>query len=169
MKSWSCLAFLLFLACEREEVLPATEGTLKTLLDNRERTSVNASATINDSSGSEQLDITAGLLHNGDTTTLVITAYVSNSDKEISQGEFVFVSKVDRGPNEGVCFYFLNDGNPPFGTLYVNQSDVGKVTLTEIDRTALFVSGTFEATVGRNNEVKRFTKGSFTRIPLTIN
>jgi hypothetical protein len=170
MKMRAFLLLLICLACDREdEVLVADEGTLKTLLDNKVRSSSAVSAKINSSSGSEIIDIAAEFPEGTVVTELLISAYVNNSNDMISARDYEFASKLDPGPYDGVCFYFLNDGNAPFATLYVGQPDVGKLTITELDRTAMVVSGTFNATVSRNDEAKVFTNGSFTKIPLTIN
>lgn len=158
------------IACDPDEEEDlAAEGTLKVFVDGNFRTSTVAAATLNSSSGSEILDIAADLTVSGATTRITLTAYSPNTNGMISTGEYPFASETHPGPYKGVCFYFLNDGNAPFGTLYVPQSNVGRMTITEMDRAALVVSGTFEATVGRNGEEKSFTKGSFTKVKVTVN
>lgn len=169
MRIWVGVLILLCIGCDREDDPLAAEGTIKTTLDGRVMTTGDVSATINDSSGSEILVVTADFQNGTGTTQLTVTAYAESSMQGISTGDYVFAHHSYQGVYEGVCFYFLNDGNPPYGTIYVKQTDVGKVTITELDRSALVVSGTFEATVGRGNDVKSFTKGSFTKVKVAIN
>lgn len=169
MRIWLCILSLLWVACDREDDSLAVDGAIKTTLDGRALTTDDVSATINASSGSEILVVTANFPNGNSTTQLAVTAYAETSAEGISPGEYIFAHATYPGAHQGVCFYFLNDGNTPYGTLYVKQGDVGQVTITEVDRGALVVSGTFEATVGRNDDVKTFTKGSFTKVRVAIN
>jgi hypothetical protein len=164
------LLLLAVVACDRDDDSDALapNGSIKLLVDNLSRASEGVSATLSEPAG-EILVITADFMTSSDNTQLSIAAYSNNTNEVIATGEYEFASKIERGPFDGVCTYVLNDGNAPFSTTAVEETYVGKVNITELDRAALLVSGTFEATVGRNGEVKSFTKGSFTKIPLTIN
>jgi hypothetical protein len=146
----------------------APEGTIRLLVDSRTLESSSVTATISTSIG-EILAITSDFTDSQSNTRLSISAYGNHTNNVISTGEYEFGSKTDKGPYDGVCQYVLNDGNAPFSTTAVPETYVGKVNITELDRAGLYVSGTFEATVGRNAEVKSITKGSFTRIKLAIN
>jgi hypothetical protein len=171
MKIAVCILLVLTaVACDRDDESDALapNGSIKLLLDNRSLASEGVTATLSEPSG-EILVITANFIHSSDNTQLSIAAYSNNTNDVISTGEYEFASKIERGPFDGVCTYVLNDGNAPFSTTAVEETYVGKVNITELDRAALIVSGTFEATVGRNGEVKSVTKGSFTKIPLMIN
>ena len=163
------MAMLTMVACDRDDDdALAEEGSIKVFLDARTLISTGVSATLSGTTG-EILQVTATFTGADGTTQLSIAAYSNNTNDVISAGEYEFGSKTAKTPYDGVCQYVLNDGNAPFSTTSVSESYVGKVNITDLDRAGLYVSGTFEATVGRNAEVKSLTKGSFTRIKLTIN
>lgn len=153
---------------EDEDDQLAPEGSIKVVIDARSLMSEGVTATLS-TNAAEILQVTADFTGTEFNTQLSIAAYSSNTNDVISLGDYEFGSKTNKGPYDGVCTYVINDGNAPFSTTAVSETYVGKVNITELDRAGLFVSGTFEATVGRNAEVKSITKGSFTKIPLTIN
>lgn len=159
----------MLVACDRDDAdLLAEDGSIKVLLDARTLISSGVTATLSNTPA-EILQITANFTGSEFNTQLSIAAYSSNTNDIISAGEYEFGSKTAKTPYDGVCQYILNDGNAPFSTTAVSETYVGKVNITDLDRAGLYVSGTFEATVGRNSEVKSLTKGSFTKIKLTIN
>lgn len=161
------VAFLALAACKGDKDDSddglALEKTLKATVDGQVITSTTAEAEIS-TSVAELLQISAAF----GSRDLVIAIYSDNSNEPIVAGEYKFDGSDTHVPVAN-CFYSLNNGTSPYGTIYVNQTDVGKVTITELDRSGKTVSGTFEATVGRNNEVLKIEKGSFTKIPLTNN
>jgi hypothetical protein len=164
------MALTLLVGCDREDKADelAPEGSIKLLVDSRELISEGVTAKLNNTTG-EILLVTASFVSTDINPQISISAYSYNTNSVISTGEYEFGSKTDKGPYDGVCQYVVNDGNAPFSTTAVSESYVGKVNITEVDRAGLYVSGTFEATVGRNTEVKTITKGSFTKVKLTIN
>jgi hypothetical protein len=166
----SLMALFMLVACDRDDQddALAEDGSIKVLVDARTLISSGVTATISDATG-EILQITANFTSSESNTQLSIAAYSNNTADVISPGEYEFGSKTAKTPYDGVCQYVINDGNAPFSTTSVPESYVGKVNITDLDRAGMYVSGTFEATVGRNAEVKSLTKGSFTRIKLAIN
>jgi hypothetical protein len=153
-------------ACKNDppDIDGAFNNTLKATIDGEVRTSTVAAATLASPAG-EVLQIEALF----DVPLLVINIYSDNTSEPIVAGEYKFDGTQVSSVSVANCFYSLNDGTSPYGSVFMDQADVGKVTITELDRVNKTVSGTFEARVGRDNDVVKFEKGSFTKIPLRIN
>lgn len=150
------------LSCKDDEIAGLPDGAVKVLVDGQEYTTTDATANVDKNASQVENDLRVSARYSEGGFTISLEVFSTSPTVAIDAGSFQVQGNFPAAPT-GIVFFTL-EGVLPHSSLEVPQAVVGSIIITQIDRGAKTVSGSFESLCAKGTEVKTL-RGEFSKIP----